>query len=173
MRNYLIIAGGCALVAAAAAEAANPVSTGTSEQVQRLMACRSIAAADQRLACFDRESATMNAAIQAKDLVFVDKEKARAAKRSLFGFSIPDFGGIFGGGDDEVSQIESTVKGTGHNADGGWIISLADGSVWSQTDDWPGLDPRPGKAVTVKRGALGSFWLSIRGQNGIKVKRIG
>ena len=113
-------------------------------------------------------------AIQAKNLVFVDKEKARAAKRSLFGFSIPDFGGLFGGGDDdEVKQIESTVRSTGRNPDGGLVITLADGSVWSQTDDYPGLDPRPGKTAIVKRGSLGTFWLSIPGQSGIKVKRVG
>jgi hypothetical protein len=173
MRNFIIVAGGCALLAAGPASAAKPVAVATPGQVQQLMSCRAIAAADQRLACFDRESAAMNNAIASKDLVFVDKEKARAAKRSLFGFSIPDFGGLFGGGDDEVSQIESSVARTAHNPDGGWIIYLADGSVWSQTDDWPGLDPRPGKAVIVKRGTLGSFRLSIPGENGIKVTRIG
>jgi len=114
----------------------------------------------------------MSAAIAKKDLVVVDREKARAAKRSLFGFSVSGFGGLFGGG-DEVTQIESTVKSTGRNVDGGWIITLSDGSVWSQTDDWPGLDPRPGKKVIVQRAALGSYRLSIPGQNGIKVKRIG
>lgn len=173
MRNFVIVAGAYALAVAGTAQAARPVQTGSSAQVSRLMECRAIAAADQRLACFDRESASMQAAIASRDLVFVDKEKATAAKRSLFGFSIPNFGGLFGGGDDEIQQIESTVKGTGHNADGGWIITLADGSTWSQTDDWPGLDPRPGKQVIVKRAALGSFRLSIPGQNGIKVKRIG
>jgi hypothetical protein len=173
MRNFIVIAGGCALVAAGSAQASKPVDMGSPAQVQRLMACRAIAAADQRLSCFDRESAAVDAAIASKDLVFVDREKARAAKRSLFGFSVPSFGGLFGGNDDEVSQIESTVVRTGHNPDGGWVIYLADGSVWSQTDDWPGLDPRPGKKVIVKRAALGSFRLSIPGQNGIKVKRIG
>ncbi len=173
MRNFLIVAGAYALIVAGTAQAAKPVDLGTPAQVQQLIHCRSIAAADERLACFDRESAAMNEAIQAKNLVFVDKEKARAAKRSLFGFSIPDFGGLFGGGDEDVSEIESTVKSTGHNADGGWIITLADGSTWSQTDDWPGLDPRPGKKVIVKRAALGAFRLMIPGQNGIKVKRIG
>lgn len=173
MRKFPIVAGACALVAAGTAEAAKPVATGNPAQVQRLMDCRSIAAADQRLACFDRETAAMADAIQTKNLVFVDREKARAAKRSLFGFSIPNFGGLFGGNDDEVKQIESTIKSAGHNPEGGLLITLADGSVWSQTDDYPGLDPRPGKKVIVKRGSMGSFWLSIPGQSGIKVKRVG
>jgi hypothetical protein len=173
MRNFTIMAGGFALAAAGTVQAAKPVQLGTPAQVKRLMDCRAIAAADQRLACFDREASAMDAAIASRNLVFVDKEKARAAGRSLFGFSIPNFGGLFGGGEDEITQIESTVKSTGHNADGGWVITLADGSVWSQTDDWPGLDPRPGKKVIVKRAALGAFRLSIPGENGIKVKRIG
>ena len=174
MGRIALVAGVCGLFAAGAADAAKPVATGNPAQVQRLMDCRSIAAADQRLACFDRETAAMAQAIQTNNLVFVDKEKARAARRSLFGFSIPDFGGLFGGGDDdEVKQIESTVRSTGRNPDGGLVITLADGSVWSQTDDYPGLDPRPGKQAIVKRGSLGTFWLSIPGQSGIKVKRVG
>lgn len=174
MSKIPMVAGACALIAAGTAQAAKPaLATGNPVQVQRLMDCRSIAAADQRLACFDREAGAMANAIQAKNLVFVDREKARATKRQLFGFSIPDFGGLFGGNDDEVKQIESTVRSSGHNADGGLVITLADGSVWSQTDDYPGLDPRPGKKVIVKRGSLGTFWLSIPGQSGIKVKRVG
>ena len=114
----------------------------------------------------------MNQAITNKDLFMVDKERAHAASRSLFGFSIPNFGGLFGN-NDEVSQIDGTIKTTGHNADGGWTITLNDGSVWTQTDDWPGFEARPGQQVIVKRGVLGSFWLSSPGKNGIKVKRIG
>jgi hypothetical protein len=172
MGKWIVLASAAALVAAGAAGAKKPVDTGTPAQVQRLMACRAITAAEQRLVCYDRETAAMDQAIASKDLVMVDKEKARAAGRSLFGFSIPDFGGLFGGG-SEVSQIDGTVRSAGRNQDGGWVITLQDGSVWSQTDDWPGLDPRPGKKVVVKRGLMGSFWLSIPGQNGIKVKRVG
>jgi hypothetical protein len=167
---FLVIA--AALFAAGAADAKRPPQTGTPTQVQRLMDCRGITAADQRLACYDREAAAINQAIASNDLVMIDKEKARAAGRSLFGFSIPNFGGLFGSG-GEISQIDGTIKSTGRNQDGGWVITLEDGSVWTQTDDWPGLDARAGKKVVVKRGVLGSFWLSIPGQNGIKVKRIG
>ena len=173
MRNLMLLIGASAVVlAAGSAPAARKVQTGTPAQVQRLMACRSIAAADQRLACYDREAAAMQQAITNQDLFMVDKERARAAGRSLFGFSIPNFGGLFGS-NDEISQIDGTIKSAGHNSDGGWLITLDDGSVWTQTDDWPGLDARPGRKVVVKRGVLGSFWLSIPGQNGIKVKRVG
>ncbi|HEX5257947.1 MAG TPA: hypothetical protein VFW35_04095 [Sphingomicrobium sp.] len=168
----MLLIGASALVAVGSAVSAKKVQTGTPAQVQRLMNCRAIAAADQRLACYDREAAAMQQAITNQDLFMVDKERARAAGRSLFGFSIPNFGGLFGS-NGEISQIEATIKSAGHNSDGGWLIALDDGSVWTQTDDWPGLDARPGKKVIVKRGVLGSFWLSIPGQNGIKVKRIG
>jgi hypothetical protein len=172
MRNATLIVTAAALLAATSAEAKRPPQTGTPAQVQRLMACRAIAAADQRLACYDREAAAVNQAIASNDLVMIDKERARAAGRSLFGFSIPNFGGLFGN-NNEVSQIDGTIKSTSRNQDGGLVIRLEDGSVWSQTDDWPGLDARPGKKVIVKRGVLGSFWLTIPGQNGIKVKRVG
>jgi hypothetical protein len=172
MRNWLLLLAGFALFAAGAAPAARRVQAGTPAQVQRLMSCRTIAAADQRLACYDREAAAMQQAITNQDLFMVDKEKARAAGRSLFGFSIPNFGGLFGN-NDQIGQIDGTIKSAGRNSDGGWLIMLDDGSVWSQTDDWPGLEARPGKKVIVKRGVLGSFWLSIPGQNGIKVKRVG
>ena len=172
MRKPMLLALAATLLAGGPAAAKRPPDTGTPAQVQRLMACRTITAADQRLACYDRETAAMNQAISTKDLVMVDKEKARAAGRSLFGFSVPNFAGLFGS-NGEISQIEATIKGTGHNSDGGWTLTLDDGSVWTQTDDWPGLDAKVGKKVIVKRGVLGSYWLSIAGQNGIKVKRIG
>lgn len=171
MKNWKVLLAGLALVGASAV-AARTVKTSTPAQVQRLLACRNITSADQRLACYDRETAAMNQAIASQDLVMIDKERAKAAGRSLFGFSIPNFGGLFGS-NSEVSQIDGTIKSAAHNSDGGWVITLNDGSIWTQTDDWPGLDARPGKNVIVKRGTLGSFWLSIPGQNGIKVKRIG
>lgn len=172
MRSTILLLLVSGLVATGSAAIGRSVQTGTPAQVQRLMACRSIAAAEQRLACYDRETAAMNQAIASRDIVMIDKERARAAGRSVFGFSIANFGGLFGS-NGEIAQIDATIKSTGRNADGGWVLTLDDGSVWTQTDDWPGLDARPGKKVIVKRGTLGSFWLSIPGQNGIKVKRIG
>lgn len=172
MRNWKLALAVFAFAAGTTALGARSIEAGTPQQVQRLMACRNITAADQRLACYDRETAAMSQAIANKDLFMVDKERARAAGRSLFGFSIPNFGGLFGS-NGEVSQIDGAIRSARHNGDGSWLITLNDGSVWTQTDDWPGFDARPGDKVIVKRGVLGSFWLSSPGKNGIKVKRVG
>lgn len=173
-KDLLFITAASMLFAAAVGQARNAPSTGTPASMQRLFACRSVTDSAQRLACFDRESATVDRALASKDLVMIDKARATAAKRSLFGFSIPDFGGLFGGGGDEVKEIASTVTGFGHGADGGWLVKLADGSTWVQTDDAAlGLPPERGQQVVVHRGSFGAFFLRLNGQPGFKVRRIG
>ena len=137
-----------------------------------LLDCRSVADSTQRLACYDKAAGTVADAIAKKDLVLIDKERATAAKRSLFGFSVPDFAGLLGGGD--ITQVEGTVAGFTNNADGGFTIKLQDGSVWTQTDDTPvALPPRRGDKVLIKRGTLGSYFFRLGRQPGFKVKRIG
>ena len=170
----LAVAACAALSTAAAAAPRKQATTGTPAQIQRLLGCRALADAAQRLACFDRETASFDQAMARKDLVVIDRERATAAKRSLFGFSVPSFGGLFGGDENEVKEIQSTVAGIGRNPEGGWTIKLADGSTWTQTDDTPiGLRPERGQKIVVRRGTLGSFRLSVNGQPGVKVKRIG
>jgi hypothetical protein len=153
----------------------NPAASGAPPAaIQQLMTCRSIADSTQRLACYDRQAAAIGQAIASKDLVVIDKAKATAAKRSLFGFSIPDFGGLFGGNENEVKEIASTIARVRHNPEGGWLVDLADGSTWTQTDDAPlGLPPERGNKVVVHRGSFGAFFLRVAGQPGIRVKRIG
>lgn len=150
------------------------VNTGVPITVQRLLDCRKVAETDQRLACYDRQINVLSGAIASRDVVVIDKARATAAKRDLFGFSTPNFGGLFGAGSDDIKQIESTVSGVSNNQDGGWVLKLADGSVWTQVDDaMLGLPPRRGDKVIVKRGLMGSFYLELGKQPGFKTKRIG
>jgi hypothetical protein len=174
MRKFLLISASLAVSASASAGARQAVTSGTPANMQRLLACRSIQDSAQRLACFDRETAVVDQAIAKRDLVLIDKARATQAKRSLFGFSIPDFGGLFGGGEDDVKEISSTVVSYSHNVYTGWTIKLADGSTWVQTDDAQlGLPPAKGDKVVVHRGSFGAFFLRVNGQPGYKVKRIG
>jgi hypothetical protein len=174
MQKYVLITTAFAVALSGAAVARKPTSTGTPASVQQLLGCRSIQDSAQRLACYDREVGAVDQAIAKRDLVLIDKARATQAKRSLFGFSIPDFGGLFGGNEDEVKEIASTVTTFSHNAYTGWTITLADGSTWMQTDDAPlGLPPRKGDKVVVHRGSFGAFFLRLGGQPGYRVKRIG
>ena len=145
MRKVLVTTAVFALIASNAQARPTP-NTGTPQAMQQLIACRTIADSAQRLACYDREAAAVDKAIASRDLVVIDKARATAAKRSLFGFSIPNFGGLFGGGENDVKQIESTIATVGHNPEGGWLLKLADGSVWTQVDDAElGLPPLAAK----------------------------
>ena len=147
--------------------------TGTPEMVKQLIACRAIADSTQRLACFDRQSSAIDQAIAKRELVVIDKQKANEARRGLFGFSTPSLAGLFGGG-DEIKSIESTITRVSRNAEGGWLLGLADGSVWNQTDDAQlGLPPERGEKVIISRGFGGSYFLQVGKQPGFRARRIG
>ncbi len=173
MSRYLASAAALSLLLSGTAVAADKKGQNdTPPQLQRLLACRSVADPAQRLACFDRETAATEVAIQRSDLVAMDRAKIRSTRRSLFGFSMPSLG-IFGRDDkDEVKQIDGVVAGVARGMDG-FRVSLQDGSRWAQTDGKGiALEPRVGHKVVVKRGALGSFLMSVQGQPGVKVQRV-
>lgn len=173
--NKLIYNAFLGLVLATPAAARTVPDTGTPAQVSRLLACRALTDGAARLACFDRETASMAGAIAAKDLVVVDRERVREARKGLFGFSVPSIGNLLGGGDAaEDSQLSGTVASANRNADGGWTVRLQDGSVWTQVDDTPvALAPKPGTRVLITRAAMGSFKLKLGNQPNYRAKRIG
>lgn len=145
---------------------------------QNVAACRLIADSTERLACYDKAVATLDAAITSNDVYLVDKTQVRESRKTLFGLPLPKLG-IFGGASEteaadanEVEELESTIKAVGGNVEG-WIISIAEGSTWRQMDGATlGLAPKVGMNVKIKRGALGSFRMNIGKQPSIKVKRI-
>ncbi len=174
MRSTMMVLGVISMALAAPAAGRTASRTGTPPQIQRLLGCSAITAAADRLACYDRESSGLGQAIAKRDLVVIDRQTTTAAKRSLFGFSVPSFGGLFGGAEDEIKEIEQSVTGVGRNAEGGWSVRLADGSTWTQTDDVTiALPPRRGDKVKIRRRTLGAFSMSVNGQPGVRVRRIG
>jgi hypothetical protein len=171
----LVAIGGLILLAAPATSAPKKISEGPPPaRVTALLDCRCVSDSAERLACYDKAAATIGEAVAKRDLVVMDRESVKKTKRGLFGFSIPNLG-IFGDDNDEVEikQIEGTIVSTAYNADGGYIFVLADDSRWSQIDSKPfALAPRNGDKVVVKKGVLGSYFLTVAGLPGVKVKRI-
>lgn len=162
-----------ALAALAWPAPASPKDEVRAPQLQKLVDCKSIADPAGRLACYDREVAAIDSAERSRELVVVEKEQVRRARRTLFGLPLPRIDLLAGERDgDELRQIEGKVASARQNPQG-WRITLDDGSSWQQTDGKTLFrDPRPGDAVTVSRGTLGSFFLKVGNIPPVKVKRV-
>ena len=140
---------------------------------QAVVDCRGLADPAQRLACFDRTVGEMAKAGEQKDLVVLDRETMRETRKGLFGFSLPKLK-LFGGGDDgdqEVSEIESTITGIRTANDGLPIITIADGARWKQTEE-RNVYPSVGDPIRIKRAALGSYMANVKKQAAVRVMRL-
>lgn len=166
-----------ALVGAAAGAQDTKVAA---DPLDPLRSCRAIAADAARLACFDKAAASLVAAAEEGDLSVVNREEVRKTRRTLFGFSLPDFG-IFGRGDrarskdaaDEIVVLNTTIASARTTADG-LEIRTAEGAVWL-IDSPPRrlMTPRAGQPVEFRKGALSSYFIRIEGRAGVKGRRIG
>ena len=134
--------------------------------LDRLATCRSIEEPDARLACYDREVGAVVAASEEGEVRLVDREEVRQTKRKLFGFTIPK--GLFGSDDKEdMDLLETTLTRVGY------LITTEEGSVWQISNPPMRFNPpKSGQAVVFKRAALGSFFIRVNGQLGVKGVRI-
>jgi hypothetical protein len=143
------------------------------EALEAVLRCRAMTDEHERLACFDRAVASLEQATASRQVVVVDRKQVRDTKRSLFGLSLPSLP-IFGGGDDEeeVSSIEGTVTSAYEDGEGRWVVHLADGGTWHQTDAITlGRRPRAGSKVKISKAAMGSFIMRIDNQPGVRARR--
>lgn len=139
-----------------------------------LLACRQIADPPARLACFDAQSTALAGAAERSDIVVAERKEVERAQRGLFGLAVPSSQILgTGPGQAEVKRLETKVASARRNRDGGWIIAMAEGGVWEQTDFKPlALSPKPGQKVVLTKGSLGSFFVSVDGQAAMKMRRI-
>jgi len=140
--------------------------------VQQVYDCRTVADDAARLACFDRSVAALAVAEEQREVTFADKETVKKTRRGLFGFSLPRIG-LFGGGDEEeIKEIDAVVKSASADRSGKYRIVMQDGAVWQQIDTTRlPRDPKPGQAVKIKVASMGSYFASVDGQRGIRMKR--
>ncbi len=175
-KKLLYFAPLAALVALPAASAAKDPPK-ASPLVGALEACRSITDGAERLACYDKASEALVTATKAGDVTVVSRAETRAARRSLFGFSMPKL--PFFAGDDSAGDapeaIETVIKQVSGIGYGKFRIVIAEGdAVWETTETFGTMrEPRAGQKIRIKRGSLGSYMLNIDGQRGVKGKRVG
>ena len=74
---------------------------------------------------------------------------------------------------EELAAIESHIPGVFEGWRPNERIRLANGQVWQIADDSKSLIQRQSPKVTVRRGALGAFYLDIEGDNSSpRVRRV-
>ena len=138
----------------------------------RMVACQKITDSAQRLACYDREVTTVASANARGDLVVVDRQQIREAKRSLFGLTLPNLT-MLGDSGNDVTTLDTTIKSVSYAADTKPIYTLAEGGRWQQLEFKTFImDPAPGMKVHIKRAALGSYMMNVEGQIAVRVQRV-
>ena len=140
---------------------------------KKVVDCRAIGTAEERLACYDREDAALDTAITAKRVAVVDSEQVNEARRSLFGLRLPSLR-LFGGDGDreEIKQIDGIIASVHRQGGGAFAFTLQDGAYWVQTDDrFVAEAVKPGSKVTLKKGTLGSYFADFEKSVTVKVKR--
>lgn len=145
--------------------------------IRPLLDCRRITDGTERLACFDRESASLDAAASNNQIAVVDRETVRQTRRSLFGLSLPRLP-FFGGGDDDgndadaVREISATIASVRGLPYGKWEFTLPDGARWETMEPMPYGRPRAGMAIVIRKGALSSYKGSIENWVPVKMRRV-
>lgn len=143
-------------------------------RVAALARCRAITDAAQRLACFDKAAADMLAAVEARDLRVVSREEVAQTRRGLFGLSLPRIG-LFNeeNGEPELQELESRITAVRQTGPDSFLFTIAEGSEW-QISNVPSRlrEPEVGDAVLLRRAALGSVFVRIDGQLGVKGRRV-
>lgn len=145
------------------------------EVFTQVLECRSITDDQLRVQCYDAAVAALATAEQSDDLLIASREDIQKEKRGLFGLKLPRIG-LFSSrnGDEEkeepITEITEVIKSAREGRQG-YIMVLEDGSTWYQTDGTYINRPKPGKSITIKRAALGSYMARVDGGLAVRVKR--
>lgn len=143
------------------------------EALEAVVACRTIADTDARLACFDRAAAGLDEAESRGEVVVVDRGQIREARKAAFGFTfkMPSFM-TAGEKPEDMERLTATVA-SAYDSGGKWVITLEDGAVWKQIDTMSmRKSPKPGSKVEIRTAMLGSFFMKVDGQIQIRVTRV-
>jgi hypothetical protein len=170
-----------------------------SASLAELLACRDLADAAARLACFDREAAALAPAPKAGStppgaatptpppagvslsapptpVAPVPSRPAPVLDREQQ-FGLPERAVAAkevaaGTRAADAAKIESRIARVAPGADGHVVFTLDNAQVWRQVVPEGDLLSKPGDAVTISRAWLGSYWLQLKSGRGCKVARL-
>jgi hypothetical protein len=132
-----------------------------------LMRCRAIADGASRLACYDGlKLAPQAPGSPATQAPAPAPGRAPAPPASAVSIPSPDRQfGLAPKPEEELAAIHTSIQGLFEGWRPNERIRLANGQVWQIADDTSSPLQRRDPKVTVRRGALGAFYLDIEGDN--------
>lgn len=133
--------------------------------VDAVLACRAIVAAEARLACFDRTSA---------DLAGVEVGAAApAAARDVAPTADPDFGLPEKPAEGATAALAARVVSVERDTFNRRVFALDNGQVWRQLEAAPLSGLKAGAAVEIAASGYGGFRLTVEGYQAVtSVKRL-
>ena len=171
-----MVAASVAFSVGAAALAQQPADgTGDVDYLDQLKTCQQIADAEERLACYDSKVGAMVSANAAGDVRLVDREDVRRTRRQLFGFTVPQLDILEGDKQDkEASELFQTrITGARQVSSATWRFTTEEGAVWEINRPPRRLAAiKAGDEVEFKKAALGTYFIRINGQMGVKGRRV-
>jgi hypothetical protein len=175
MHNAIPFVAALALLAAPAAAKEQP--SGPSPLITAFQACQKIQDDAGRLACYDKAATALVGAASRGDVAVVDREQVRQVRRSLFGFSLPRLPFFSGSRDREVEEepkeFVTSLTSFRSIGNGRYRFVVDQGkATWESTESAPLSDPRNGDKVTIRRGALGSYFAQIGKQRWVRARRV-
>ena len=156
---------------AATAQDSSGNTTAIAGRIEALRACREERNDSARLACFDKATGDVMAALDGGEAKIVGSEEVERTRRGMFGFTMPKLGLFSGKDGEEMEILESTVTGV-RRTRSTYELTIAEGSTWRISSPPSRLRaPEIGDPVVFKKAALGSYFIRIDGQTGVKASR--
>ena len=175
--NLFVITG--TAIAVATPLLAQPAPPPTAKPIAELQRCRTITDAAARLACYDSSVAALSAATAANELVIVERQDVRKARKGLFGFALPSLGFLDGQRNDvadqeDASRLETTITAARSIGYGKYRFTVASGGTWENTAAATAFtDPEAGDAIVLEKGSLGGYFVRFVNKRRVAAKRVG
>ncbi|MCH8685817.1 hypothetical protein [Pedomonas mirosovicensis] len=159
-------------------------SGGAFAQIEGFKACAGIGDGEKRLACYDKALAAADAEAAARlaeqrraaELAAAKaaaETKARQEQAQLAAFGSESTAKGKEEREEAPKQISASIASIDNNGLAGLVFTLDNGQVWRQTESKTLPPVRAGDAVTIRRGMMGGYRMTLERQHRtISVKRV-
>jgi hypothetical protein len=148
-----------------------------------LVACRPIADVRARAACYDSALDRLQQSVAERTVVVMDREQVKEDRKTSFGFASgqalarvaapkPTRTTRAVAKVEDVAAIDSTVVSVAPFGPDRWTIRIATGALWRTSEPGTALAPRPGMAVHIRRGVMGSYMMRVGDSGPTRAKRV-